>query len=240
MVIDNNGNVGIGTTSPNSKLDVNGTVRAPEICDETGANCKDISTGWSAVDATKLPLAGGSFTGVLAMGTNKITGLAAGTAATDAATKGQMETYVDASTADMKTVTAGTYDRDTMSLEALAAEIAAIKAQNVALAAQNTALATALATAQTDITTLKADTTILKADATTLKADTAQIITDVGNIPGAGGSKSYISSNTDLVVGNSYFFSESEPLFHTLPATCNAGDEIKVSNASGTWTYALC
>ena len=41
--------------------------------------------------ATKLPLAGGTMTGAIAMGTNKITGMGTPTATTDAATKG----YVD-------------------------------------------------------------------------------------------------------------------------------------------------
>ncbi|WP_415064265.1 hypothetical protein [Bdellovibrio sp.] len=42
------GNVGIGVSTPSVALDVNGTIRATEICDESGANCKDISTGWSS------------------------------------------------------------------------------------------------------------------------------------------------------------------------------------------------
>ena len=45
----------------------------------------------NSTDPTKLPLAGGSMAGVIAMGTNKITGLGNPTAAQDAATK----TYVD-------------------------------------------------------------------------------------------------------------------------------------------------
>ncbi|MCF7830486.1 hypothetical protein K9M41_00610 [Candidatus Gracilibacteria bacterium] len=39
--------IGIGVSSPEAKLDVDGTIRANEVCDETGANCKDISTGWA-------------------------------------------------------------------------------------------------------------------------------------------------------------------------------------------------
>ncbi len=40
------GNVGIGTTSPNALLDVNGTMRVNQICDSAGANCKTVSSGW--------------------------------------------------------------------------------------------------------------------------------------------------------------------------------------------------
>jgi hypothetical protein len=41
------GNVGIGKV-PASTLDVNGIIRAPTLCDEAGANCKDVSAGWAA------------------------------------------------------------------------------------------------------------------------------------------------------------------------------------------------
>jgi sulfur carrier protein ThiS len=44
--------------------------------------------------ATKLPLAGGTMSGAIAMGTNKITGLGTPTVATDAATKGYIDTAV--------------------------------------------------------------------------------------------------------------------------------------------------
>ena len=56
--------------------------------------------------ATKLPKAGGTMTGAIAMGTNKVTGLGAPTAGTDATTK----TYVDAGDA-LQVLKAG----DTMS-----------------------------------------------------------------------------------------------------------------------------
>jgi len=41
------GNVGIATSTPSSELDVNGTIRTVEICDESGSNCKDVSAGWT-------------------------------------------------------------------------------------------------------------------------------------------------------------------------------------------------
>ncbi|RMD58952.1 hypothetical protein D6821_02255 [Candidatus Parcubacteria bacterium] len=39
------GNVGIGTANPQSTLDVNGTIRAQQICDEGGGHCIDLSAG---------------------------------------------------------------------------------------------------------------------------------------------------------------------------------------------------
>ena len=70
LFITSTGNVGVGTTTANSRLDVAGTIRANEICDENGANCKDISTGWGAggdidsiVTNTGSALSGGTVSG---------------------------------------------------------------------------------------------------------------------------------------------------------------------------------
>jgi len=46
------GFVGIGVPNPAVKLDVDGTIRANEICDETGENCKDISSGWGSTSTS--------------------------------------------------------------------------------------------------------------------------------------------------------------------------------------------
>jgi hypothetical protein len=58
----------------------------------------------SASIAAKLPLAGGTMAGAIAMGTNKITGLGTPTASTDAATKG----YVDTQDATKLSLSGGT------------------------------------------------------------------------------------------------------------------------------------
>ena len=56
------GDVGIGT-NPESTLDVDGTIRAIQLCDENGESCKDISAGWAsggAGDGHSLDAADGS------------------------------------------------------------------------------------------------------------------------------------------------------------------------------------
>jgi len=49
VTIDSQGDVGVGVTSPLDKLHVNGNIRADQICDQAGGNCKDLSTGWSGI-----------------------------------------------------------------------------------------------------------------------------------------------------------------------------------------------
>ena len=60
FINSSSGNVGIGKTTPGAKLDVNGNIRTQQICDENGANCKDISTGWASGDGYSLDAADGN------------------------------------------------------------------------------------------------------------------------------------------------------------------------------------
>jgi len=54
MRVNSNGNVGIGTATPASLLHVNGSIRAQELCDLTGGNCKSIASGWGNVSAATM------------------------------------------------------------------------------------------------------------------------------------------------------------------------------------------
>ena len=65
-------------------------------------------SGFITADATKLPLAGGTMSGDIAMGSNKITGLGTPTASTDASTKGYVDTQISASGGGTVTSVSGT------------------------------------------------------------------------------------------------------------------------------------
>lgn len=85
LVADPTGNVGIGTTTPQAKLDVNGTIRATDICDEAGANCKDISAGWGAGGSVTSVATGTGLTGGPITTSGTISIAASGVTATELA-----------------------------------------------------------------------------------------------------------------------------------------------------------
>jgi len=56
MRFSSSGNVGIGSANPQSKLDVNGVIRATDICNETGSNCRDLGNLWTSGTVTSVGL----------------------------------------------------------------------------------------------------------------------------------------------------------------------------------------
>jgi hypothetical protein len=76
-----------------------------ELADALGDDPNFSTTVTNSI-ATKLPLAGGTMTGAIAMGTNKITGLGTPTADSDAATKGYIDTTFGSTTAAAASATA--------------------------------------------------------------------------------------------------------------------------------------
>jgi hypothetical protein len=88
-----NGTADVSGTNTGDQTNISGNAGTASALNP-GATINSVSfTGTAAItvyDATKLPLAGGTMSGAIAMGANKITGLANGTAASDAAAFGQI------------------------------------------------------------------------------------------------------------------------------------------------------
>lgn len=83
--------------SSGSTSDYNDLINRPQIGGVTligNKTAAQLGLATVAEAANKLPLAGGSMTGNIAMGLHKITGLAPGTSANDAVSKTQMETAI--------------------------------------------------------------------------------------------------------------------------------------------------
>jgi hypothetical protein len=175
--------------------------------------------------ATKLPKAGGTMTGAIAMGTNKVTGLGAPTAGTDATTK----TYVDAGDA-LQVLKAG----DTMS------GVLAMGANKITGLADPTAAQDAVTKAYVDTTnasnTAAADSA---SNAATSESNAADSATDSANSATASGNSASAAA-TSLATFTGQYVSQS-----SAPSSPSTGDLwfdtsasiMKVYNGSG-WVSA--
>ncbi|MGE3680652.1 MAG: hypothetical protein AB7G93_02925 [Bdellovibrionales bacterium] len=63
MTVLKNGNVGVGTPTPNDTLDVMGKIRATHICATDGSNCKDLTTSWGSGGSVTEVTAGSGLSG---------------------------------------------------------------------------------------------------------------------------------------------------------------------------------
>jgi hypothetical protein len=110
-------------------------------------NDASFSTTLTTALGTKLPLAGGTMTGAINMGTNKVTNMGTPTASTDAATKGYIDTIFGSTTSAAASATAAATSATSAAASATAAATSATSA-----AASQTAAATSATSAAASAT----------------------------------------------------------------------------------------
>ena len=98
--------IGAGTGTSNFSGSYTDLSNKPTIPSATSDLTND--SGFITADATKLPLAGGTMQGDIAMGSNKVTGLGTPSATGDAATKGYVDTQISSSGGGTVTSVSGT------------------------------------------------------------------------------------------------------------------------------------
>ena len=153
-----------------------------ELAAALGDDANYASTTTAAI-ATKLPKAGGTMTGAIAMGTNKVTGLGTPTAGTDAAHK----TYVDGVDAlklnkagdTMSGVLAMGANKITGVANPTAAQDVVTKAYSDTLFGSTAAAATSAANAATSESNAAADLALTNADVVLTNADVVSTNADV-------------------------------------------------------------
>ncbi|MBY0316844.1 MAG: tail fiber domain-containing protein [Bdellovibrionales bacterium] len=220
--MDSTGNVGVGTTNPQSRLDVSGTIRATEICDENGSNCKDISSGWGA---------GGDIDGVTtAAGSGLTGGTASGTATISVVTDG---TTVEVNGSNQIQVRDGGITAAKIASNAVTT--AKILDANVTTAKIADANVTSVKLAADSVTSAKIlDGTIAAADLASDSVTSAKIVD--GTIATADiGNGSVTDAKIDTVMVNK-ITSALGQYFTYAPngGACAAGEVLKM-NASSQW-----
>ena len=213
-----------------------------ELAAALGDDANYASTTTAAI-ATKLPKAGGTMTGAIAMGTNKVTGLGTPTAGTDAAHK----TYVDGVDAlklnkagdTMSGVLAMGANKITGVANPTAAQDVVTKAYSDTLFGSTAAAATSAANAATSESNAAADLALTNADVVLTNADVVSTNADVTASANSASAAATSASNAASAAATA-----ANAIVDGAPANLNTLNEIAASinddaNFVGTMNTAL-
>ena len=198
-----------------------------ELAAALGDDANYASTTTAAI-ATKLPKAGGTMTGAIAMGTNKVTGLGTPTAGTDAAHK----TYVDGVDAlklnkagdTMSGVLAMGANKITGVANPTAAQDVVTKAYSDTLFGSTAAAATSAANAATSESNAAADLALTNADVVLTNADVVSTNADVTASANSASAAATSASNAASAAATA-----ANAIVDGAPANLNTLNEIAAS-----------
>ena len=205
-------------------------------------NDASFSTTLTTALGTKLPLAGGTMTGAINMGTSKVTNMGTPTASTDAATKGYIDTIFGSTTSAAASATAAATSAASAATSASSAATSASSALTsqtaaatsaTSAAASATAAATSAASAATSASSSLTSQTSAAASATAA-ATSATSAAASATAAATSATSSATSASAALTSANSAATSASAALTSANSAATSASSALTSQTAAAT------